>query len=82
MGDPVPTAGLHDRLIAQFDSERNPSMVDLRETQVYGGRGTFQRLSSMTMAPPMSGRISSGKVSSSWSQAHLKLLQGTSGRSS
>ncbi|MCA8941005.1 MAG: efflux RND transporter permease subunit, partial [Planctomycetes bacterium] len=36
------------RLIAQFDSERNPSLVDLKETQVWTEAGTFQRLADLS----------------------------------
>ncbi|MBK8978253.1 MAG: efflux RND transporter permease subunit [Planctomycetes bacterium] len=32
------------RLIAQFDAERNPTLFDLRETQVFNRRGSFQRV--------------------------------------
>ncbi len=36
------------RLIAQYDSERNPTLWDLKETKIWGGRGVFQRLGDMT----------------------------------
>ena len=39
--------GRDTRLIAEFDSEHNPSLLDLKETEVFA-RGDFQRLSDMS----------------------------------
>lgn len=39
--------GRDTRLIAEFDAEQNPSMLDLKETQVFAGRA-FQRLADMS----------------------------------
>jgi len=35
------------RVIAEFDNEHNPSLLDLKDTQVFSSRGNFQRLSSL-----------------------------------
>lgn len=40
--------GREVRLIAQFDSEQDPTLYDLKETQVWSGGGTFQRLEDIT----------------------------------
>jgi HAE1 family hydrophobic/amphiphilic exporter-1 len=40
--------GREVRLIAQYDSEQNPSLFDLRETQVFSQGGAFQRLADIT----------------------------------
>lgn len=36
------------RLIAQFDAERNPSLVDLKETRVWKENGAFQRIGDLS----------------------------------
>ncbi|MEO0480458.1 MAG: efflux RND transporter permease subunit [Planctomycetota bacterium] len=36
------------RLIAQFDSENNPSLLDLKETQVFTRNGSFQRVDDLS----------------------------------
>ncbi len=36
------------RLIAQFDAERNPTLLDLRETRVWNRQGMFQRLDDLS----------------------------------
>lgn len=40
--------GREVRLIAQFDAETDPSLLDLKETQVFSSSGQFQRLGSIT----------------------------------
>ncbi len=41
-------AGREIPLITQFDAERNPSLADLRETEVFSSRGNFQDLESLS----------------------------------
>lgn len=40
--------GRETPLIAEYDSERNPNMQDLRQTQIWADSGAFQDLSSMS----------------------------------
>ncbi len=39
--------GRETQLIAQLDSEEHPTIVDLKETQIYSGHGSFQSLATM-----------------------------------
>jgi HAE1 family hydrophobic/amphiphilic exporter-1 len=40
--------GREVRLIAQYDGARNPTLLDLKETQVWSGGGAFQRLDDLS----------------------------------
>jgi HAE1 family hydrophobic/amphiphilic exporter-1 len=63
--------GRETRLVAEFDSEHNPTLLDLKETQVLAGESSFQRLGDLSH---IRFRQSLGSIERTDGRTHVSII--------